>query len=107
MRPFDLSMTGRMQLLISSGITRRMTVLSSTLTEFYSQNMEKQQPKHQKPQRITMELHPAEALLIQKIRAKYPFGELTIKLKDGLPLRIKATVEESLWVSPHGDIIKE
>ena len=40
-----------------------------------------------------MELSPKEANLIHKIRTKYLFGEILVECRDGLPHRIKKTVE--------------
>jgi len=36
-----------------------------------------------------MALHPNEMWLIQKWREEYRFGELTIIIQDGLPVRIR------------------
>jgi len=35
-----------------------------------------------------MELHPYEAELIKRIREKYHYGEITIKVHGGLPDKI-------------------
>lgn len=46
-----------------------------------------------------MELHPAEAELIQKIRTQYQFGEIIVECLNGLPYRIgKTTVYEKIGV---------
>jgi hypothetical protein len=46
-----------------------------------------------------MELHPTEALLIQRIRNKYRYGRIEVILKDGLPIAVEKIVErESLYV---------
>ncbi len=45
----------------------------------------------------SMELHEFEVCFINKMRGKYRFGELTIVVQDGLPIRIKkAEFRESL-----------
>ena len=54
-----------------------------------------------------MELHPREALLIQRIRNKYRFGMIEIRLKDGLPIDIDVHYKDSLSVENQDDIIKE
>lgn len=41
------------------------------------------------------ELHENEAMLIQLIRTKYRFGEITITTRDGLPMDILKTVERT------------
>lgn len=47
--------------------------------------------------KITMELAPQEADLINKIREKYQFGEIIIECRDGLPFRVgKSVVYEKL-----------
>jgi len=35
-----------------------------------------------------MELHPLEAMLIQRLRTRYSFGNITVVVKDGLPVDI-------------------
>lgn len=54
-----------------------------------------------------MELHPTEALLIQRIRNKYRFGTIEITLKDGLPVHVQVHYRDSLYVEQQDDIIKE
>jgi hypothetical protein len=39
-----------------------------------------------------MELHQLEVKLIQAIREKYQWGEITIECREGLPQRIGKTV---------------
>ena len=38
-------------------------------------------------------LHPFEMELLSKLRKNFRFGEVTIVMKDGLPLRIKRVYE--------------
>ena len=42
-----------------------------------------------KPNLRTMKVHPHEEWLIKKWREKYRYGEITIIMQDGLPVRIK------------------
>ncbi len=37
---------------------------------------------------VLIELHPFEVELIQRIRDKYRFGEITIEIRNGLPDRV-------------------
>lgn len=41
-----------------------------------------------KPHSVTMELHPLEAEFIWRIRNEYPYGEVIIETRNGLPDRI-------------------
>ena len=44
-----------------------------------------------------MPLHPNEIRLLTKIREDYKYGEITIKIQDGIPLRIeKGMISENL-----------
>jgi len=38
--------------------------------------------------KVTMELHPLEANLINLIRNRFQWGEVTIECRDGLPHRM-------------------
>ena len=38
-------------------------------------------------------LHPAELDLIKKLRKQFRFGDITIKMKDGLPMRLMRITE--------------
>lgn len=42
--------------------------------------------------RITMDLHPKEAELINRIRERYTFGNISLTCKNGLPFAISQTV---------------
>jgi len=44
---------------------------------------------------VLMDLHPNEAALLELIRSKYRFGEITILTRDGLPMDIMKTVERT------------
>lgn len=46
---------------------------------------------NQKPQtrKIQMELHPNEVFIIERWRKKYRFGELIIKVHEGIPQGIE------------------
>jgi len=46
-------------------------------------------PKKIPAQKAIDYLHPNELWLIKKIRQKYRFGEITIIIRNGVPLRIK------------------
>ncbi len=35
------------------------------------------------------DLHPYELWLIKRIREKYRYGEITVKIKKGVPMRIR------------------
>ena len=35
-----------------------------------------------------LELHPSEVHLLKVLRGSLPFGEVTIKMRDGLPVRL-------------------
>ena len=49
------------------------------------------------------ELHPKEVDLIWRLRNKYRFGEITIKVRDGIPWSIvKTTVTEHLGLATDG-----
>lgn len=45
--------------------------------------------------KIQAELHPNEWALIELIRSKYRFGEITLVTRDGLPMDILKTVERN------------
>jgi len=40
-----------------------------------------------------IELHPQEIRLIRAIREKYRFGDVMIKVRDGLPFRLERVIE--------------
>ena len=40
-----------------------------------------------------VELHPEEMDLIKKLRKQFRFGDVTIKMKDGLPFRLVRITE--------------
>lgn len=42
-----------------------------------------------------MELHPFEMELLRNLRTRFKFGDITITMKDGLPLRLKRITEFS------------
>ena len=42
---------------------------------------------------IVFEIHPFEMDLIKSLRTKFRFGEITIVMKDGLPIRWKRITE--------------
>jgi len=41
--------------------------------------------------KVAMQLHPAEAWLINQIRNKYRWGEILLETRDGLPSRVGRT----------------
>ena len=43
-------------------------------------------------EKIAMELHPSEVELINFIRNRVRYGEITLILRDGLPVRVERTV---------------
>lgn len=48
---------------------------------------------------VTVKLHRSEANLIQRIRDKYNYGEITIEIYDGLPSRIVVEKHyDKIWV---------
>lgn len=49
---------------------------------------------------ITIELKPKEVALILALRNKFPFGEVTIIMKDGVPLRLRKAYEFDDLVLP-------
>jgi hypothetical protein len=52
-------------------------------------------------------LHPNEISLLEKIRTKYRFSEITIIVQDGIPLRIKEVVtSETLTITNNNGRIK-
>ena len=40
-----------------------------------------------------VELHPQEIQLLKMLRNKFRFGDITIKMRDGLPFRLVRTME--------------
>ena len=40
-----------------------------------------------------MELHPHEMELLHKLRTQWRFGEVTIVMRDGVPVRLRRVVE--------------
>lgn len=40
-----------------------------------------------------LELHPTELQLINNLRTKFRFGEVTIIMRDGLPFRLRRITE--------------
>ena len=55
-----------------------------------------------KPQLIN--LHPKELALILALREKFPYGEVIIVTRDGIPQRIKqAWIFDDLQLSPESD----
>ena len=51
--------------------------------------------------KVQMELHPLEANLINLIRSRFKFGEISVECRDGLPSRIgKAFVWEKIPIDP-------
>jgi hypothetical protein len=42
---------------------------------------------------VIIELHPNEIYLIRSLRTKFRFGEVTIMMRDGLPMRWKRITE--------------
>lgn len=45
-----------------------------------------------KPLNRKIKVHPNEEWLINKWREKYRYGEITIIMQDGLPVRIKQAI---------------
>lgn len=43
-----------------------------------------------------LELHPKEMELLRKLRTKYRFGDVTIIVRDGLPVSLKRITEIEL-----------
>jgi len=55
--------------------------------------------KEEVDQNSILPLHPKEVDLILRLRNKYKFGEVTIKVRDGIPWTIeKTTVTEHLGI---------
>lgn len=44
-------------------------------------------------QELIIDLHPKEVALLLALRHKFPFGDVTIKMKDGVPMRISKAYE--------------
>ena len=42
---------------------------------------------------VVIELHPQEVMLLNLMRNKFKFGELSIMMRDGLPVRIEKPIE--------------
>ncbi len=42
---------------------------------------------------VIIELHPQEMELIRNLRTRFRFGEVTIIMQDGVPLRLKRVTE--------------
>jgi len=42
---------------------------------------------------IVIELHPNEIQLIRTLRDRFKFGEITIIMRDGLPVRLRRITE--------------
>lgn len=53
----------------------------------------------QKPRAQLIELHPKELTLIVALREKFPFGDVVISMRDGVPQRIKQA-----WVFDNLDL---
>lgn len=45
-------------------------------------------PLKKEDRKYTIEVHQSEAILLELIRNKYQFGEITLETKNGLPFRI-------------------
>lgn len=42
---------------------------------------------------VILKLHPREVALLLALRHKFPFGDVVIKMKDGVPMRISKAWE--------------
>ncbi len=51
---------------------------------------------------VIIELHPCEIQLIRALRYNWKFGEVTIIVQDGIPVRIKR-VWENIDLTKKGD----
>lgn len=58
--------------------------------------------------KITIQLHPFELWLVNKWRKKYRYGEITVSISDGIPVRIvrafaNETPQNDLDNNQHGN----